>query len=172
MDRLLPEWRVCYSWSDSTENINSENDSDFSVLAYIEAQWPYKTASITFITEMMLTQSIENIDRTIVHELCHAMLNEMREFGGNADTIGKKQYDRGCKHEERVAETLTDAIIKAYRSQDEKVRPPGEASKKRSPSKSRTKEKTSRCLYPKQKKDSSNRIQQGEGASEDDSIWA
>ncbi len=58
--------------------------------------WKYLEASLTFHTNQMKDFDEEKIEKIVIHELMHVMLNEMRETG--------------IEHEERVASMLQRAI--------------------------------------------------------------
>jgi hypothetical protein len=67
------------------------------VLARTYADWRYGTASIHFNVPGFDGLSLEEIERTVVHELVHILVNEMRE--------GEMH------HEERVVTGLTKAMF-------------------------------------------------------------
>jgi hypothetical protein len=63
------------------------------------ADWRYMRLTLEVnLTQVRRLDDIE-LERVIVHELCHALVNEMREI------------DPGIKHEERVVTMLTKAFI-------------------------------------------------------------
>jgi hypothetical protein len=64
--------------------------------AYCEADWRYETASITFYPKAMCEMAEDEIEATVVHELMHVFLDEMRE--------------PEIHHEERVATQLQKAF--------------------------------------------------------------
>lgn len=63
----------------------------------VVAQWEYLQAYIYVNLPQVCNRTEKFIERAIVHELFHVLVNEMRE--------------RGIKHEERVVTTLTDAFF-------------------------------------------------------------
>jgi len=65
--------------------------------AICESHWEYLEHTITFNITHLQSQSDESIEATVVHELMHIFLNEMRE--------------EGIEHEERVASTLQKAFV-------------------------------------------------------------
>lgn len=72
-------------------------------LAYCNVDWRYGHATITWNMPRVAEQTDEKLERAFVHELAHIFLNEMRwARDGDADHLD---------HEERVATTLTKAIL-------------------------------------------------------------
>lgn len=61
--------------------------------------WEYKNAEILISCEALKNKTKKYIEATLVHELTHAIVNEMQEK--------KNAY----KHEERVVTNLTNAFI-------------------------------------------------------------
>ena len=77
---------------------SSEWDQGKDCIAYINTDWKYQEASIYFNMQKMRERSAEQIEYTIVHELCHLLVNEMQNY---------KRVD----HEERVVTDLAKAFI-------------------------------------------------------------
>jgi hypothetical protein len=89
-------------------NINVENhiepsncgtqpvDNGWCLLATTRTDWRYLTASIKFSYDGLFDADDKQIERTVVHELLHVLLNEMRE--------------EGTDHEERVVSHLEIAF--------------------------------------------------------------
>jgi hypothetical protein len=73
---------------------------DCSVAAEIVCQWEYKQAKIRFNVPALAEMQRDQIDRTIVHELCHLIVNPM--------------HDGKSKLEEMVVTHMTDTIMWAY----------------------------------------------------------
>jgi hypothetical protein len=69
--------------------------------AMCESNWQYMDSMITFNLTHMQGLSKEQIEETVVHELMHIFLNEMR-----AD-----ECTEGIEHEERVASSLQKAFM-------------------------------------------------------------
>jgi len=67
------------------------------VIAKTFADWKYMTANIYLNIPPMLSMSSDQVQRIIVHELLHVLVNEMREDG--------------IDHEERVVTSLTKAVF-------------------------------------------------------------
>lgn len=66
-------------------------------VALVFAQWEYSRASIYFNMREIEEMNNEEIEDAIIHELCHILVNEMREGG--------------IKHEERVVTGLQRAFM-------------------------------------------------------------
>lgn len=63
--------------------------------------WRYSRGTITAYMPLLGSMSDEELERSVVHELCHVFLNEAR-------TADKDDW---LDHEERVATTLTKAFL-------------------------------------------------------------
>lgn len=68
-------------------------------IATCAASWQYARADLCFGKQKLVTLDAIEIDRLVLHELCHALVNELRE------------KDKDLKHEERVCSMLTNAFI-------------------------------------------------------------
>lgn len=68
-----------------------------TIMARIFSDWRYGELVIHFNIQKLKGKNKEEIDRIVVHELCHALVNEMREDG--------------IDHEERVVTGLTKAFL-------------------------------------------------------------
>lgn len=90
-------WNVeayCYKGKRARKFFKSDDDS--TILARTFADWRYSEAVVYFNLPALRDMSVEEIERTVVHELCHVLVNEMRS--GDID------------HEERVVTGLTKAF--------------------------------------------------------------
>lgn len=63
---------------------------------YCEVNWKYLVSTVTFYIKPLKSQSPATIERVVIHELMHILLNEMRA--------------KGIDHEERVATQLQKAF--------------------------------------------------------------
>lgn len=70
---------------------------DFEAMMTIEPQWEYLTADVHVNVELTNDADSFKIERTVVHELLHALVNEMGE--------------EGDKHEERVVTELSGILM-------------------------------------------------------------
>jgi hypothetical protein len=106
--RALTKWMkpLGLEWWDVTvECFNEPADillhfkasKDHIVPAIVFADWQYGTATILFNVPAFDGKSDDEIERIVVHELLHILVNEMRE--------GE------IHHEERVVSQLTKAIF-------------------------------------------------------------
>lgn len=72
-------------------------DQESVVVARSFPDWRYMTCRIYFNFPAMKSKSEIEVEKIVIHELCHALVNEMRE--------------EGLEHEERVVTTLTKAFL-------------------------------------------------------------
>lgn len=72
-------------------------DNGDVVPAYVDANWMYASAKISVNLPAFDDMKPDEIERHVVHELCHILVNEMRE--------GE------LHHEERVVTGLTKAFF-------------------------------------------------------------
>lgn len=61
------------------------------------AHWPYRKATINFWFNATTDLDDEDLEEVVVHELCHILVNQMRE--------------KGIVHEEAVVTALSKAFI-------------------------------------------------------------
>ena len=78
-----------------------EGPDRVAVAATCKADWRYLEATITFNMPELLDIPTERVEQIIIHELCHALVNEMR------DDAGTDNMD----HEERVVTAMTSAFL-------------------------------------------------------------
>jgi hypothetical protein len=92
-------WTVTINYYDDAREIIRifGNDSERTVIARTYSDWRYATCVIEINLPELLDMTKEESERVIVHELCHALVNEMREDG--------------IDHEERVVTGLTKAFL-------------------------------------------------------------
>lgn len=105
LDRLVRKW-VGKLWLaqwkvDVTFHWNGLQPQE--VHGRCECDWRYCEAMLHFNIPALSAQSDEQVERTVVHELLHIHLNEMRETG--------------LPHEERVCSQLTNVIHHLARNQ-------------------------------------------------------
>jgi hypothetical protein len=93
-------WKIDMIYYDDpgeiVDKFKSEDDG-YLVLAKVFAKWQYMEATIYINLPGWADLEEEKIEKAIVHELCHILVNEMRE-----DDI---------LHEERVVSTLQRAFM-------------------------------------------------------------
>lgn len=92
-------WEVTVTYYDNPGEIAQRfyQGDDSWVVARVYADWRYGTIRLEINLSMFTDYDQEETERKIVHELVHAMVNEM-------------QWD-GIDHEERVVSTLTKAFF-------------------------------------------------------------
>lgn len=79
------------------EDVVRMDHGGYDTCAVCECDWKYQQATITFGLDKLRGMKKDTIERTVLHELMHIFLNEMR-----AD---------GIDHEERTATQLAKAFI-------------------------------------------------------------
>lgn len=92
----LAWWHVTASWYDDEAEFRKTDGE--SVAAFrVWADWRYMTADLAVNVPAVARLDDDELERAVVHELCHALVNEMREGG--------------IDHEERVVTTLASAFM-------------------------------------------------------------
>lgn len=84
----------------NTRNDMPESQRVSGATAYADVSWEYKTAVCGFCLELMIGMPPAEIERVVVHELCHLLINAMRDY-----------EKMGIKIEELVVTNLTQAFI-------------------------------------------------------------
>ena len=124
LDKLRRKWIPILGLSDweidfvghRASPIADNNDlvcSGWARLATAEVHWEYKRATLRFDLRVLGDYNDTQVENTFVHECCHVIVNEMREWspkeGMDSDLV------KGCmNHEERVVTELTKAFIKTF----------------------------------------------------------
>lgn len=91
----LKWWRIDIAYCDSEQDFIASNGD--TVVARTWARWQYLEAAISINVPAAARMDDDELEYAIVHELCHVLINEMRE-----DNI---------KHEERTVTALAKAFI-------------------------------------------------------------
>jgi hypothetical protein len=101
--RLGLKWwnvqRQYYSSEKDYEAAKLIDDPVHTSYMIVWAQWPYLHATIGVNCRATRRLPKKQLERIVIHELLHCLVNEMRE------------PDPDRKHEERVVTTLTDAVV-------------------------------------------------------------
>lgn len=85
-------------YDDPTEIVNRfRNDDNGIVTMFVSTNWIYAESRVSVNLPALTDMTPDKIERTVVHELCHILVNEMRE--------GE------LHHEERVVTGLTKAFM-------------------------------------------------------------
>lgn len=91
---------------DITLEFYDDRYEDYESAARTTVRWEYASATVQFYVPACLGH---DIDELVVHELCHVIVNEMRD-----DSSGALIHDT-VMHEERVCTMLTRALLRAER---------------------------------------------------------
>lgn len=102
----LPWWSVKIEYS--RETIDRRTDGRCCV-AQTMVDWHYLQATITFDMQAVADETDEDLERYFVHECCHILINEMREWA--PEQLEAEKAADAIKHEERVVTTLASAFI-------------------------------------------------------------
>jgi len=87
---FLGMWNVDFNVRDF---LTADINSSFHMVARCSTKWNYFTVQLDFSHVMLASMSDAEIERVVLHELLHVVVNEMREDG--------------VDHEERVVSHLT-----------------------------------------------------------------
>jgi hypothetical protein len=105
VERIFHRWRADLGlrwWSVRLEFERERHPRDSTetcVLGETTANWKYMNARIVFFLPEIAAMDDADLERSVVHELVHVLVNEMTE------------RDEDDAHQERVVTTLTDAFI-------------------------------------------------------------
>ena len=96
-------WEISYIWERDSYDADGGNTppSRWARTTHAETAtaWEYRRASIAFYLRNTVGESDAEIEKTVLHEFAHVLVNEMRD-----DT------PRSRKHEERVVSGLSDVF--------------------------------------------------------------
>lgn len=105
----LNDWQVDTTFYREGDGNGSARDG-FERIAWCHADWRYKLATVSINCPTFAATDAAEQEKTILHELLHAVVHEMREWapdgGGPTGAID---------HEERVVTVLTDILWMAYK---------------------------------------------------------
>lgn len=97
----LFEWEIVRLYSRGPFPVDGEwGQRPAAAMASVD--WQYRRATLTFDTEATRDYDDAKLERIVVHELVHVIVNEMRCW---------KDADDGMAHEERVVETLAWILV-------------------------------------------------------------
>jgi len=91
----LKWWSIEVRYYDSEKGFRKADGR--AVAMRVTSDWRYMSLCIDVNTPACARQTDDDLERIVVHELSHALVNEMREGG--------------IDHEERVVTTLTKAFM-------------------------------------------------------------
>ena len=89
-------WRITYAYDREGEMADGKDRAARNVAGTAAVDWRYKYATITFNIPILFEMNDEDLERVIMHEQVHVLVNELRE--------------EGIDHEERVVSELTSAF--------------------------------------------------------------
>jgi len=92
-------WSVEIRYYDRPKHFRKASGASANAAMRVWADWRYMTATIAVNVPALAELSDDELERSIVHELVHILVNEMRED------------DPDVKHEERTVTMLTKAVI-------------------------------------------------------------
>lgn len=113
-DPLIDKWRAAMGLNTWRININyrrvpmdGQEPSDTTALADILVRWEYLEARLRINTFGIWERamSADDIEETIVHELCHIHVAELRSL------VDDDKFSHHILHEERVVSSLTNAML-------------------------------------------------------------
>lgn len=115
-DRWLPalgldQWHLDLAYKREGIAASAEDAAEnWQCNAQARVKWEYQRATLSFNMLSMEDYDDKELERLFVHECCHALVAEMREWGTEAMT--KDFADHALKHEERVVACLTEAFLR------------------------------------------------------------
>jgi hypothetical protein len=92
----LTSWKKEVQYAESLGEVGE----NYRRCAACEADWRYKHLTLTFALDAVADMTDEELERTVIHELLHAIVEELRSAPKNVRLA----------HEERVVTHLTDVI--------------------------------------------------------------
>ncbi len=102
-------WRVTHDWSRNAEDFAVEDNGHITreTLAKTSVTWQYAIATISWNINGFAGVSDEELERHVVHEYCHILMNEMRHDSDGAWFT----HPSGPMHEEHAVTALTNAFL-------------------------------------------------------------
>lgn len=83
-----------------------------------DVMWEYMQATLSFYLPGMLDMSDAEAERLFVHECCHVLVHEMREWC-QTENLDSDVSAKCMKHEERVVCAMTAAFIWTFKAGQE-----------------------------------------------------
>lgn len=96
----LADWDITLELSPDTGMDNTGWEKGFETAAECASHWEYQRATIRFAEAWVVEATDSALEDTVVHELMHVMLNELRR-------------EHKMPNEERTAVMLTRAFLRA-----------------------------------------------------------
>lgn len=106
----LQDYRIRVNYYDDSADFPGASDySEGIMLARVSCQWEYLDVTIAVNVPAIARLSEEEIEETIVHELCHIIVNEM-----SSECVERK-------HEERVVTNMARTFLRLRNMGKQKV---------------------------------------------------
>lgn len=105
-------WRIDFAYKREGLKLDDNIDdtgTEFTA-AKTHAHWQYLDALTEWNMPWVAGADDENLEKTVVHELVHLFINEMREWAGDGAPPGGLKH--AIRHEERVVTQLTNALLR------------------------------------------------------------
>lgn len=107
--KLVKKWRVPLGlthWNFDTEycRVPMGEVDGFRRVATASVKWEYLDALLSFNMLEIRDMDDDRLEEVFVHECCHVLINEMREWDNGS-------VEAKIRHEERVVCTLTNAFL-------------------------------------------------------------
>jgi hypothetical protein len=100
---VLRDWVITVRYN--REPFNTPDGEEAG--AQVVSSWFYKTAEIDFNCSNLYQTGPLEMELVVIHELCHLLVNEAREWGGKYG----ERTDEWSHHEERVVTDLSVAFL-------------------------------------------------------------
>jgi len=102
----MENWNISIKvWSNTLPDIPTSH----YCAAQVDCEWGYKKVAIKLHGPFAAQATDERMEYHLVHELCHGMVNEMRQFA-------ESTWDDAMRHEERVVDHLADAFLRVRKA--------------------------------------------------------
>jgi hypothetical protein len=109
----MGDWIVFHAWHRDGTCGKEENvavSEEHVVTARASVAWEYIQICFHWNLEQIATNSDNELDRVVRHEIAHALINEMRMWGPPLHRDDQAR-DEAMKHEERVATRLATILL-------------------------------------------------------------
>lgn len=108
----LQDWEICCEYCPCPPEEDMHHAG-----ADCKVQWDYKTATIRWVMSALTENSEDQIEYVVVHEMCHILVNQMRDVW-----VNKGDAAVFCiRHEERVVTELAKSFLRARRWKEEET---------------------------------------------------
>lgn len=104
----LADWSIRVQYT--RDAVCVDDGTGYEIGAKVTTSWQYKMMNLEFNLQSTINASISEVEKIVVHELCHAVVNEMREWCGE-NRSADEGSESAIAHEERVVTELTNILI-------------------------------------------------------------